>query len=164
MESDFEYKIIIPGCPRTKKNGATLSFRRYDQRTKRLIPREKPVWVLKESYRDWTKIATQSLMVWKSKNNHLDLPLTCKMNMKCLFYMESKITVRGGGEYGVDLSALYEGIQDVLQGKGYGSTSAMYYQIIMDDNATIIGSHDGSRVLIDNANPRMEITLTPYKL
>lgn len=162
--SDFEYKFIIPGCPRTKKNGVTISFNRYDQRTNRLIKRDKPIWILKDAYKKWTQIATQYLVVWKSKHKHISFPLTDKMNMKCIFYMDPKIVVRGGGEYGVDLSALYEGIQDVLQGKGDDRIASVMYQIIMDDNSNIIGSHDGSRVLIDYTNPRMEVTLTPYKL
>lgn len=153
---DFKYTIVIPGCPRTKKNGITFSMFRFDQKTKRKILRPKPITILKKPYMEWTKIATQTLVVWKSKQNGTSFPLMHKMNMKCLFYMDPKISV-------VDLSALYEGIQDVMQGKGYAGVPAQYYQIIADDNSRIIGSHDGSRVLVDAVNPRMEITLTPFK-
>ncbi len=50
----------------------------------------------------------------------------------------------------VDLSALYEGIQDVL----------VELNVITDDNYTIVASHDGSGVFIDRDNPRMEIIIT----
>ena len=50
----------------------------------------------------------------------------------------------------VDLSALYEGIQDVL----------VELNVITDDNYTIVASHDGSGVFIDRDNPRMEIEIT----
>jgi len=50
----------------------------------------------------------------------------------------------------VDLSALYEGIQDVL----------VELSVITDDNYTIVASHDGSSVEVDRVNPRMEITIT----
>lgn len=50
----------------------------------------------------------------------------------------------------VDLSALYEGIQDVL----------VELNVITDDNYTIVASHDGSGVFVDRVNPRMEIEIT----
>ena len=50
----------------------------------------------------------------------------------------------------VDLSALYEGIQDVL----------VELNVLTDDNYSIVASHDGSGVYIDRENPRMEIEIT----
>ena len=50
----------------------------------------------------------------------------------------------------VDLSALYEGIQDEL----------VAHKVIKDDNCWIVRSHDGSEVFHDKNNPRMEITIT----
>lgn len=50
----------------------------------------------------------------------------------------------------VDLSALYEGIQDVL----------VELNVLSDDNYTIVASHDGSGVSVDRTNPRMEIEIT----
>lgn len=160
---EFEYKITIPGCPRTKKNGRTYSFQRFDKRLQRLVNRPKPILIDKPAYSKWVTDATQALMVWKSKQKGVNFPLTQKMNMKCLFFMEPSIIKAGNDEYGVDLSALYEGIQDVMSGNGNHSVPAQYYQIIIDDNSSIIGSHDGSRVLLDLVRPRMEVTLTPFK-
>ena len=51
----------------------------------------------------------------------------------------------------VDLSALYEGIQDEL----------VKLEVLTDDNYTIVASHDGSGVFVDRVNPRMEIVITP---
>lgn len=50
----------------------------------------------------------------------------------------------------VDLSALYEGIQDCLKKAG----------IIIDDDAWHLISHDGSGVSKDPEDPRMEISIT----
>lgn len=50
----------------------------------------------------------------------------------------------------VDLSALYEGIQDEL----------VATNVLIDDNYLIVASHDGSGVFIDKDNPRMEIEIT----
>lgn len=50
----------------------------------------------------------------------------------------------------VDLSALYEGIQDEL----------VATKVLADDNYTIVASHDDSGVFVDKNNPRMEITIT----
>lgn len=50
----------------------------------------------------------------------------------------------------VDLSALYEGIQDEL----------VNCNVLSEDNYTIVASHDGSGVFYDKDNPRMEITIT----
>lgn len=50
----------------------------------------------------------------------------------------------------VDLSALYEGIQDVLVKQGW----------LADDNYKVVASHDGSGVEWNKESPRMEITIT----
>ena len=36
------------------------------------------------------------------------------------------------------------------------------YNIILDDNYTIVSSHDGSRVYYDKDNPRTEISITNF--
>ena len=36
------------------------------------------------------------------------------------------------------------------------------YNIILDDNYTIVSSHDGSRVYYDKHNPRTEISITNF--
>ncbi len=63
------------------------------------------------------------------------------VNVKCLYYMPDKRRV--------DLANLLEATCDLLT----------HYLILVDDNSSIIVSHDGSRVLLDRENPRVEITI-----
>lgn len=64
------------------------------------------------------------------------------LNMQCIYYMPTK--------HRVDLVNLLEATCDIL----------VAADVIEDDNCKIIASHDGSRVLYDKTNPRVEITLT----
>lgn len=66
-----------------------------------------------------------------------------RVNLQCRFFVKSNGRT--------DLSALYEGIQDVLVEVG----------ILSDDNWHIVASHDGSGVEKDAENPRIEITIKP---
>ena len=152
-------KIVFPGHPMVKKNGAKTSMFFKDQKTGRLIQRKSPVHYYTTQYRDWAKIAIQTLAVFKSKHTDIPFPLTAKMNLRCLFYL--------GKDIKVDLSALYEGVQDCMAGNAgieFKNVTANMYQIIEDDSARYIGSHDGSRVLLDYTNPRTEVYLTPFKM
>lgn len=69
---------------------------------------------------------------------HIDYPV----NIKCLFYM--------GTHRKCDLTNLLEAIDDCMVTAG----------TIEDDNFTIVAGHDGSRVLYDKENPRIEIWIT----
>lgn len=64
------------------------------------------------------------------------------LNMECVYYMPTR--------HRVDLVNLLEATCDILVEAG----------IIEDDNSKIIVGHDGSRVMYDKTNPRVEITLT----
>ena len=64
------------------------------------------------------------------------------VNLKCLFYMKTRRKV--------DLPNLLNSICDVL----------VKYQVITDDNKEIVAAFDGSRVLYDKNNPRIEIEIT----
>lgn len=90
------------------------------------------------AYKIWHRDAIPQIRLQKP-SFEIDYPI----NLACRFYMDT------AGK--VDLSALYEGIQDVLVELG----------VITDDNYTIVASHDGSGVSVDKSNPRMEITITP---
>jgi Holliday junction resolvase RusA-like endonuclease len=68
-------------------------------------------------------------------------PISVPVNVKCVFYREKRIMC--------DLTNLLEAIDDIL----------VSYGVLSDDNFTVIVSHDGSRVYIDKANPRTEITI-----
>ena len=65
-----------------------------------------------------------------------------KVNVKCLYYMRTKRKI--------DLVNLIEATNDLLVDSN----------VLMDDNSGIVVSHDGSRVLYDRKNPRVEIEIT----
>lgn len=62
--------------------------------------------------------------------------------VRCEYFMSDKRHV--------DLCNLLEASCDILT----------RYRVIADDHSGIVASHDGSRVLIDRDNPRVEITIT----
>lgn len=63
--------------------------------------------------------------------------------MKCVYYMPTR--------HKVDLCNLLAATCDIL----------VKANVIEDDNSKIIVSHDGSRVLYDKENPRVEIEIKP---
>lgn len=63
------------------------------------------------------------------------------VNVKALFFMPTRRRV--------DLVNLLEAVDDVLVRRG----------VLLDDNSTIIVSHDGSRVMYDKLHPRTEIVI-----
>ena len=66
-------------------------------------------------------------------------------NVQCVYYRDSNRRV--------DLGNLLAATCDILVNAG----------ILPDDNFKVIASHDGSRVLVDKQNPRVEITITEVK-
>ena len=70
------------------------------------------------------------------------LDISAPVNVKCLYFMENLRRV--------DLVNLLESTMDVL----------VKYGCLKDDHSKIVVSHDGSRVLLDRQNPRVEITIT----
>lgn len=65
------------------------------------------------------------------------------VNVTCVYYMPTRRRV--------DLVNLLEATCDILRDNF----------VVLDDHSGIIASHDGSRVLYDKTNPRVEITITP---
>lgn len=61
------------------------------------------------------------------------------VNVQCLYYMPTRRAV--------DLNNLLEASCDIL----------VEYGVLKDDNCKIVAGHDGSRVLYDKNNPRVEI-------
>lgn len=153
---NINLQITIKGVPIVKKGTSKTSLFTKDKLGRR-IPRETPVHYYTSNYKDWAKGAIQACMVYKTKHPEIKFPIDEKMNLKCLFFMPDNRRV--------DLSALYEGVQDVLSGnEKWANIDANLYQIIFDDSVRYIGSHDGSRVLLDLTNPRIEIFITNYKM
>lgn len=69
--------------------------------------------------------------------------ITTAVNVKCLFYMPTRRRC--------DLTNMLEAVDDLLVKHG----------VLVDDNCTVVESHDGSRVLYDKEHPRTEVTITP---
>lgn len=116
----------VTGNPIVKKN------------TQKVIRRGGRTFVVYSAqYRGWLNNAIDELALQKRPDQPIDYPII----LVCKFFMQ---TLRV-----VDLSALYEGIQDTL----------VKMEILKDDNFNIIIGHDGSRVLLDRNNPRTEITI-----
>ena len=76
----------------------------------------------------------------------LNEPINKPINLQCLFYMQTRRKV--------DLTNLLNAINDIL----------VKYEILADDNSSIVFSMDGSRVFYDKENPRTEITITEVEL
>lgn len=74
-----------------------------------------------------------------------DLGIDYPVNIKCLFYMATKRKC--------DLTNLLEAIDDIM----------VKYNVITDDNYTIVAGHDGSRVYYDKENPRTEVFIERIK-
>lgn len=132
LPSNEVARFTILGIPRVKKNNQKLVTKR-NFKTGGLYAKK----INTKAYAIWHSEALAQILKQKPAME-IDYPV----NLKCLFYMAN------AGR--VDLSALYEGIQDTL----------VECQVLTDDNYKIVASHDGSGVFVDRANPRMEITIT----
>lgn len=120
------YYASIAGNPIVKKNNQHVSFR-GPRPTKYNTP----------AYTRWLRSANYQLNYSPTPDSPIDEPVI----LLCKFFMQSRRRV--------DLSALYEGIQDLLVKRG----------VLADDNSNIVIGHDGSRVYYDKDNPRMEISV-----
>jgi Holliday junction resolvase RusA-like endonuclease len=123
--------LTILGVPRVKKNNQAVVLAR--SKTGKYYPKK----IDTKAYKQWHKDAIPQINLQKP-SIEIDYPI----NLACRFYMDT--------DGKVDLSALYEGIQDVL----------VELNVLSDDNYTIVASHDGSGVFVDRENPRMEIEIT----
>ena len=121
--------VTIPGNPIVKKNNQRVSMRG-----------NRPIKYNTKAYTAWHKVACETIGYSRMAQG-IDSPVI----LNCQFYMSTRRNV--------DLSALYEGIQDVLVEMG----------VLVDDNSKIVIAHDGSRVHYDKENPRLEVHITPVK-
>lgn len=80
--------------------------------------------------------------LWQLKTVKSKLPGPPPYNVKCIYYRNDRRKC--------DLTNLEEATDDILVKAG----------VLEDDNFTVIGGHDGSRVKYDKNNPRTEITIT----
>lgn len=82
----------------------------------------------------------ENACLWQLKGKRWQL--AGPLNVRCEYYMATRRKV--------DLCNLLEASCDILVKAG----------VIVDDNSTVVASHDGSRVRYDKANPRVEIEIT----
>ena len=137
--------IVIPGQPYVKKN---TQFKGHNGAT-----------LYTKNFNEWHRVAQHIMMqhgfdigfgkrrktLKKLKQNVSDMIAlyNTPVTLQCRFYVRT---------HGIlDLSNLYEGVQDLLVECG----------VLDDDNWHIVDNHDGSRVEKDAANPRTEITIIP---
>lgn len=128
-------KFTIPVKPRTKKNHMQLVTLKTGRQM--LLP-SKAYKTFEKEVLDY--IADNPLVV--KSNEEFTLPIKDRVNLKCKFYKEK--------DYKADLAGYLQAIQDVLVKAG----------VISDDNHKIIESTNGSKVMLDRDNPRIEIEIT----
>ncbi len=114
------YRVTIPLIPRTKKNNMRV-FGKKPIPSKAFIEyQEDCKWFIKPP----------------------DEPISCKCNIKAIYYMPTRRRV--------DITNLHSALHDIL----------VHYGVIADDNCKIVIATDGSRVRYDKDNPRTEVIIT----
>lgn len=98
----------------------------------------RPMVIPSRAYKEYEFECGKQLV---GKGLHIDYPV----NLKAVYYRKDRRRV--------DLSNLHEALQDIL----------VKYDVLSDDNFTVVVAHDGSRVEIDKENPRTEIEITAYE-
>ena len=130
-------KITIPGNPVTKKNHSDFVTIPIKGSTR--CP------TCKKFHKTMTRLLpSKAYTAYQAEAvGYLPVmpPIESPVNVKCLYYMENHRKV--------DLTNLIAATHDTL----------VHYHILADDNASIIVSVDGSRVLYDKDNPRVEIEI-----
>lgn len=138
IQQTMPLKYIIQGDPRTKKNSQRIL---YQGTPCRLCHKGKTPFIMpSKAFKDYEQKA-----LWQLTPKPIQ-PIQQAVNVKCEFYMKTKRIV--------DLNNLLESICDILVAS----------RILKDDNSNIVASHDGSRVLYDRTNPRVEITISQIDL
>lgn len=122
--------FTIPGAPITKKNSQQILI---NPKTKR------PFIMPSKQYKAYEKTAVAQLHSVKVLQPE---PIAEPVNVQCAYYMPTRRKT--------DLCNLLEATCDILVGAG----------VLADDNSSIVVAHDGSRVLYDKENPRVEVCIT----
>lgn len=96
---------------------------------------KKPIILPSKQYTEYEKYCEEFLE--KFKGLKIDKPI----NIKALYYMPT--------HHKVDITNLMNATHDIL----------VKYEVIKDDNSSIVVGVDGSRVLYNRYDPRVEITI-----
>lgn len=127
-------KYIVKGDPRTKKNHMEIAGQ---GRRCPVCHKFEKQWVRQGEAHD----VYAEKAVWML-HPRPRVPIDFPINICYRFYMQTHRIV--------DQSNLIESLDDILIEAG----------IIKDDNSRIVAGHDGTRVLYDKDNPRVEIYIT----
>jgi len=95
----------------------------------------RPFLTQSKRYKDYARDC--AMQITGKYKQAIDYPI----NLKCVYYRKTK--------HRVDLTNLLAATCDILTDCG----------VIADDNYKVVRSHDGSRVLFDKDNPRVEIEI-----
>ena len=129
-----EIRFVIKGDPRTKKNHQMIAGAGHKCSA---CGKPEKQWIRQgRAHDDFADAAKWQLRPRPQKS--IDYPV----NVKAIFYMKTRRRV--------DALNLQATIDDLL----------VECKILEDDNSKIVAAHDGSRVLYDPMNPRVEITIT----
>ena len=91
-----------------------------------------------KAYMDYAEECALQLLAQRATNTGIDYPV----NVACVYFMPTRRKV--------DLVNLLEATCDILKDNF----------VVLDDCASIIAGHDGSRVEYDKQRPRVEIEIT----
>ena len=94
-----------------------------------------PIMLPSKQYIEYEKKCKQYMPI-------LESPIDYPINLKCTFYLETRRKC--------DLTNLLQAICDIL----------VKYNVIIDDNYTIIASLDGTNAIYDKENPKTIIEIT----
>lgn len=126
--------FTLPGAPRTKKTSNRLVTLGRTGRQK-ILP--------SAAFVDWQTEAGFHLAKYKAaRNSSFKTIIKTPVNCKALFYRDKDVG---------DAVGFYQALADCLE----------EYRIVFNDS--LIVSWDGSRMLKDALNPRVEVTLEPVK-
>jgi hypothetical protein len=148
---DFEFNLVISGEPCILKNRKQIKYKyskyKKGERVPMITSSDKA-----EAY--LCKAAQQLKLQWYSVFK-CPLPEHLRFNAAILSYLSTKRKT--------DASNLYEAPQDALGGCRPTCRPGCRHHagVIVDDYQ--IQTHDGSNRLYDKNDPRVEITLTPYR-
>jgi uncharacterized protein (DUF2336 family) len=128
-------RLVILGDPKTKKNSGQV-VHSGDKCPACRRGTGRPFVLPSAQNKAWTKVAVEQLRVQIGRTPALIVPVNCR----ALFYREAKVG---------DANNFYAALADALEEAG----------VVANDR--LIVSWDGSRLLKDAANPRIEILLSP---
>lgn len=129
----MKYLLILPGDPKTKKNSP------------RILKNSRTGASFVAPSANYVHYENKCICYIRRCDGLPADPINYKVNVKVIYYMETRRRV--------DLTNLLEATMDILVHAG----------ILADDNSSIVGGHDGSRVYYDREMPRAEVFIDPMK-